>query len=140
MKRVQRLLTWSAVGLGVSLAAVLIWLTVFFDPNDYREQIADRIEGQTGLHFTLEGSVRLSLRFEPGEGVFAEAAMEDARLHGVKGIEEPQHARISHLTFSFPITQSVLLAGGNLVDGVGQFQISELDLGAIAAGLGIEEE
>ncbi len=140
MKRVQRLLAWSAAGLGVGLAAVLMWLTVFFDPNDYREQIADRIEDQTGLHFALEGPVRLSLRFQPGEGVFAEAAVEDARLHGVEGIDEPQHARISHLTFSFPIAQSAQLAGGNLVDGAGQFRISELDLGAIAAGLGLEEE
>jgi len=140
LKRVQRLLAWSAAGLGVGLVAALMWLTVFFDPNDYREQIADRIEDQTGLHLTLEGPVRLSLRFQPGEGIFAEAAVEDARLHGVEGTDEPQHARISHMTFSFPIAQSAQLAGGNLVDGVGQFRISELDLGAIAAGLGLEEE
>ena len=139
MKRVPRLLAWSTAGLGVGLVAALMWLTVFFDPNDYREQIADRIEDQTGFHFALEGPVRLSLRFQPGEGVFAEAAVEDARLHGVEGIDEPQHARISHLTFSFPIAQSAQLAGGNLVDGAGQFRISNLDLGAIAAGLGLEE-
>jgi len=140
LKRVQRLLTWSAAGLGVGLAALLIWVTVFFDPNDYREQIAEGISEETGLHFTFEGPVRLSLRFESGEGVFAQAVMEDVRLHAVEGMETPQHARISHLTFSFPIAQSAQLAGGNLVDGVGQFQISELDLGAIAAGLGLEEE
>ena len=83
-------------GAGRGIAALLIWLTAFFDPNDYRERIADGISEATGLHFTIEGPVRLSLRFEPGEGLFAEATVEDARLWAVEGIETPQHAHISH--------------------------------------------
>ena len=138
MRRFRRLLKWSAVGLGVGLAAMLVWATVFFDPNDYREQIAEGISEETGLHFTFEGPVRLSLRFEPGEGMFAEVTVKDARLHAVEGIEIPQRAQLSHLAFSFPVTQSVQLADGQLVDGAGQFQISNLDLSAMAVGFGLD--
>ena len=104
MRRFRCLLKWSAVGLGVGLAALLVWATVFFDPNDYREQIAEGISEETGLHFTFKGPVRLSLRFEPGEGLFAEVTVKDARLHAVEGIEIPQRAQLSHLAFSFPVT------------------------------------
>ena len=75
MKGLRHLLKWSVVALGAGIAALLIWLTVFFDPNDYREHIADGISEATGLHFTIEGPVRLSLRFEPGEGL-----LRDQRL------------------------------------------------------------
>ena len=98
------MLKWSVVSLGGGIAALLIWLTVFFDPNDYREHIAEGISEATGLHFKIGGPVRLSLRFEPGEGLFAEATVENARLQAVEGIESPQHAQLSHLTFSFPLT------------------------------------
>ena len=138
MKGLRHLLKWSVVALGAGIAALLIWLTVFFDPNDYREHIADGISEATGLHFTIEGPVRLSLRFEPGEGLFAEATVENARLRAVEGIERPQHAQLSHLTFSFPLTQSTQLAGGRLVDAAGHFRISDLDLSAMAVGLGLD--
>jgi len=138
LKGLRHLLKWSVVALGAGIAALLIWLTVFFDPNDYREHIADGISEATGLHFTIEGPVRLSLRFEPGEGLFAEATVENARLRAVEGIETPQHAQLSHLTFSFPLSQSTQLAGGRLVDGAGQFRISDLDLSAMAVGLGLD--
>ena len=138
MKGFRRLLKWSVVALGGGIAALLIWLTVFFDPNDYREHIAEGISEATGLHFTIEGPVRLSLRFEAGEGLFAEATIENARLQAVEGIESPQHAQLSHLTFSFPLTQSTQLAGGRLVDGKGQFRISNLDLSAMAVGFGLD--
>ena len=138
MRHLRRLLKWSAVGLGACLAALLIWLTVFFDPNDYREHIAEGISEATGLHFMIEGPVRLGLRFQPGEGLFAEATVEDARLHAVEGIEIPQHAQLSRLTFSFPVTQSADLADGRLVDGAGQFHISKLDLSAMAVGFGLD--
>ena len=41
MKSVRRLLLWSVVSLALLLAGFLIWSVVFFDPNDYRESIAD---------------------------------------------------------------------------------------------------
>ncbi len=138
MRPFRRLLKWSVVTLGAGIAALLIWLTGFFDPNDYREHLAEGISEATGLHFMIEGPVRLSLRSEPGEGLFAEATVENARLRAVEGIETPQHAHISHLAFSFPVTQSAQLAGGRLVDGTGHFRISNLDLSAMAVGFGLD--
>ena len=128
------MLKWSVVVLGGGIAALLIWLTVFFDPNDYREHIAEGISEATGLHFTIEGSVRLSLRFEPGEAccknTVENAGWEVGELNAAACATQSSD-------ISFPLTQSTQLAGGRLVDGTGQFRISNLDL-SVAVGLGLD--
>ena len=80
MKSVRRLLLWSIASLALLLAGMLVWSVVFFDPNDYRESIADHIEAQTGFKLTLEGSLGLDFRFQQGAGLFADLAVEDAYL------------------------------------------------------------
>jgi len=45
------------VGLGVLAAVALL---VFFDPNDFREQISARVEKSTGRELTIEGDLSVS--------------------------------------------------------------------------------
>src|SRR5919106_1086170 len=50
------------LGLGVLLAAgIVIGIALFFDPNDYKSEIAARVEKYTGRKLSLEGDIDLSV-------------------------------------------------------------------------------
>ena len=138
MKSVRRLLLWSVVSLALLLAGLLIWSVVFFDPNDYREDIAERIEEQTGFKFTLEGPLRLDFRFQQGVGLFADLTVEDAYLRKIANMQGAQYARMRELTLSLPLMQLSRLVRGERFDGAGRFSVTDLDLVPIAAGLGLD--
>ena len=109
MKSVRRLLLWSIASLALLLVGILIWSVLFFDPNDYRESIADRIEKQTGFKLTLEGSLGLDFRFRRDAGLFAELAVEDAYLRKIADMQGVQFAHIRELTISLPVMQLLRL-------------------------------
>ena len=71
MRRMMRwiglLLLLVVIGLGVAMA----WLTLTFDPEDLKNQIARQVETKTGRTLHLEGPLNLS--FFPRLGVKAEA-------------------------------------------------------------------
>jgi len=140
MRRVRRRLLWSITSLTLLFAGIVIWSTVFFDPNDYREGIAQRIEEQTGFKFTLEGPVRLDFRLHRGVGLFADLAVEDAYLRKIAGLPGSQHARIRELTLSLSAMQLSRLVMGKRFEGAGRFSVTDLDLVAIAAGFGADEQ
>jgi len=96
MKSMFKILAW-LIGLVlvlIILAAVL--LPRFFDPNDFRGQIADTVREQTGRELTIEGDLKLSvipwlgvsigrtsLSNDPAYGDAPMLAVEDASV-GVK--------------------------------------------------------
>lgn len=96
MKSMFKILAW-LIGLVlvlIILAAVL--LPRFFDPNDFRGQIADTVREQTGRELTIEGDLKLSvipwlgvsigrttLSNDPAYGDEPMLAVEDASV-GVK--------------------------------------------------------
>ncbi|HCK77119.1 MAG TPA: hypothetical protein DHW07_08230 [Gammaproteobacteria bacterium] len=134
MSRIRRLLLGSLISLMLLFGGILIWSMVFFDPNDYREGIAERIEEETGLTFTLEGPLRLDFRFHPGVGLFADLALEDAYLRKIVGLPGSQNARIRELTLSLPVVQLFRFVRGERFEGSGRFSVTDLDLVPILAG------
>ena len=138
MKSVRRLLLWSIASLALLLVGMLVWSVVFFDPNDYRESIADHIEAQTGFKLTLEGSLGLDFRFQQGAGLFADLAVEDAYLRKIADMQGVQSARIRELTISLPVMQLLRLVRGERFKGAGRFSVTDLDLVPIATGLGLD--
>lgn len=61
MGRVLKIL---GIGLGVVLAllvAVVVGVWLFFDPNDYRDDIAAAVERETGRELVIEGDLELGL-------------------------------------------------------------------------------
>jgi len=47
-------------GIAALLVIVAIFISLFFDPNDYREQIAAEVKQQTGRDLVIEGDLELS--------------------------------------------------------------------------------
>ncbi|HXG27750.1 MAG TPA: AsmA family protein [Nevskiales bacterium] len=45
----------------VSGIALAVFLPLYFDPNDYKAEIAQKVKAQTGREFTLKGDIRLSV-------------------------------------------------------------------------------
>lgn len=76
--RFIKIAAW-AVGALVALVIVTIVLVmIFVDPNDYRDEIAARVETATGRKLTLEGDLKLSffpwLALETGAATLGERA------------------------------------------------------------------
>ena len=135
MKSLRPLLLWTFGGLAALLAGALIWSAAFLDPNDYTERIAERIEQQTGLKFALEGPLRLDFRFQQGEGLFADLGVEDAYLNAIVGIPGSQHARVRKFTLSLSVMELPRLMRGDLFEGAGRFNVTDLDLVLLGSDL-----
>jgi AsmA protein len=61
----------------VSTIAMAVFLPLYFDPNDYKEQIAKKVKEETGRDLTLKGDISLSvfpwLGMEMGEATLSNA-------------------------------------------------------------------
>ncbi len=77
--------TLVALVLVVVIAAVLI-LTLYFDPNDYKDQLAEAVQTQTGRRVAIEGDIGLS--------VFPWLGIDVGRLElgNAPGFQEPVFA------------------------------------------------
>jgi len=87
----------AAYVVGALLALVvlaLVWIVVFVDPNDYRDDIARVVEENTGRKLTLSGDLKLSvfpwLALETGP-----ASLSDAPGFGDEPFVSIQNARVS---------------------------------------------
>ncbi len=69
--------------------AALIAIPLFVDPNDYKQQISNKVEEVTGRNLTLEGDIGLS--------VFPWVALElgPLSLSNAKGFTEPHFASVN---------------------------------------------
>jgi len=59
-----RFLKFSLIGVAALiglLVVVVLAVALLFDPNDYKDEIADRVEAATGRSLTLEGDLELGL-------------------------------------------------------------------------------
>jgi len=140
MKSLRTVLLWTLGGLAAVLTGALIWSAVFLDLNDYSEGIAERIEQQTGLKFSLKGPLHLDFRYQEGKGLFADLGVEDAYLKTIVGMPGPQHARVRKLTLSLSVMELPRLMRGDLFEGAGRFSVTDLDLVPLATGLGLDAQ
>ncbi|MFB9886187.1 AsmA family protein [Balneatrix alpica] len=85
MAKIAKLIGWLlAVALGL-LALLLVYLFTAFDPNDYRQQLREELQRQTGLEISLDQPL--------GWSIFPTLALE---LHEVQG-RYPQQANLLFL-------------------------------------------
>ncbi len=61
MGRVLKPLLYAIVGLVALLVIGVIGILLFFDPNDYRENIAAQVKGATGRELVIEGDLEISV-------------------------------------------------------------------------------
>ena len=61
MSRPAKILVWLLAAFVAVFAIAAIALFVFFDPNDFREDIAKAVEDSTGRELVIEGDVSVSL-------------------------------------------------------------------------------
>lgn len=86
MKKLFSLLLTLVLLVVALVAGVGLYLTLFFDPNDYKDQMAQAVAEQTGRTLTIDGDVSLSL--------FPWVAVEigQVRLGNAPGFSEPVFA------------------------------------------------
>ncbi|MCK4894600.1 MAG: AsmA family protein, partial [Calditrichia bacterium] len=67
MKKLFKLLGFLISAVFVLLIMLVVALTIFIDPNDYKDEIAVLVKEQTGRTLSIEGDLELS--FFPWIGV-----------------------------------------------------------------------
>ncbi len=61
MGRAFKYLIWVVGGLATLFILAAVALYVFFDPNDFREEISKSVKNQTGRDLTIEGDISLDI-------------------------------------------------------------------------------
>jgi AsmA protein len=61
MGRVVKLLLWLVGGFATLFILAAVALYLFFDPNDFREDISKSVKSQTGRDLTIEGDISLEI-------------------------------------------------------------------------------
>jgi len=61
MGRVVRVILWLVGGFLTLFVVAAVALYLFFDPNDFREEISKSVKSQTGRDLTIEGDISLDL-------------------------------------------------------------------------------
>lgn len=91
MKSTIRILTIAIGGLLVLLVLLAAYLFLVFDPNDYRDRVAEQVRAQTGRELTIAGDIGLSVF--PWLGV----RLENASLGNAAGFGEQPFARVAQV-------------------------------------------
>ena len=119
--------------LGLILGAVLVLIvlvgvvvSLIFDPNDYKQQIAQAVEDQTGRELTLEGDLELKVFPWLKIGVGA------AALSNAPGFGETSFASIDSAALSLKVLP---LLSGKVAIGEASLSGLELNLARNAAGV-----
>ncbi|CCO25391.1 AsmA family protein [Maridesulfovibrio hydrothermalis] len=61
MSKAAKIIISTAVGLVVVVVAVMVLVTVFIDPNDYKEEISKAVRDKTGRELVFDGDLQLSV-------------------------------------------------------------------------------
>jgi AsmA protein len=61
MGRIAKYFLWLVAGFAVLFALTALLVYLFFDANDFREEIANSVKNQTGRELTIEGDISLQL-------------------------------------------------------------------------------
>jgi hypothetical protein len=128
MKSAIKLLLWLFGAAIVLLGLSLVWLTTFFEPSDYRGEIARWVAERTGYHFVIEGAVSVDFEHEPGRGFFVDIGVRDASLTRANEILGEQQLHLSALDFSADLGGLFASARGAPLAGKGRFDVVDADL------------
>ena len=61
MGRLVKILLWSVGGFATLFVLATVALYLFFDPNDFRDDISKSVKSQTGRDLTIEGDISLEI-------------------------------------------------------------------------------
>lgn len=61
MSRIFKIVAWLIAGFVTVFVVAAVALTLFFDPNDFRDEIADAVKKETGRELTIDGEIGLTL-------------------------------------------------------------------------------
>ncbi|MDH5262546.1 MAG: AsmA family protein [Gammaproteobacteria bacterium] len=102
MTRVAKVLLWLVGGFVALFVLAAIAVYVFFDPNDFREEIANSVKNQTGREMTIEGDISLEL--------FPWLAVEvgKASLGNAPGFGDEPMASFDRASFSVRLLPAIL--------------------------------
>lgn len=88
MSKGVKIIAWLAGGLVLALVAVAIAVPLFFDPNDYKQQITRLVKEKTGRDLTIQGEIEMTVF--PWLGV----QLDKLELSNAKGFGPAPFARI----------------------------------------------
>jgi len=116
MARLFKFVVWLVVGMLVFFALAATALYLFFDPNDFREDIAAAVKNKTGRELTIEGDISLEL--------FPWLAVEvgDVSLGDAPGFSDEAIARFDRATLSVRllpiIVRQEVIVGAATIEGL----------------------
>ena len=115
MKKLFKLLGFLASAVFVLLIALVVALTLFIDPNDYKDEITVLVKEQTGRTLSIEGDLELS--FFPWIGV----EIGKVQLANAPGFGDTPFARVEKAGVKIellPVLRNQLVADTIILDGV----------------------
>ena len=59
MTRAPKIIAWTIAGIVAIFVLAAIAFRLFFDPNDFREDIASAVKESTGRELVIEGEIEL---------------------------------------------------------------------------------
>ncbi|MDZ7751866.1 MAG: AsmA family protein [Gammaproteobacteria bacterium] len=97
MKKLFKVLFYLVIVLVVLVIGAVGLVYLYFDPNDYKEQMASAVKDQTGRELTIGGEIGLT--FFPWIAV----EMKDVSLGNAQGFEEPVFAGVETMRVSIKL-------------------------------------
>lgn len=97
MKKLLKVLFYLVIVLVVLFIGVVGLVYLYFDPNDYKDQMAAAVKEQTGRELTIGGEIGLT--FFPWVAV----EMNDVKLGNAAGFEEPVFAGVDEMRVSIKL-------------------------------------
>ena len=127
MGRILKVAAWLVAGVVVVFALAAIALTLFFDPNDFREDVSAAVFEQTGRELVIDGDVSVSL--------FPWLAVKvgEAQLGDAPGFGGEPFAAFDSASFSVRLMP--LLFGQEIVVGAADLDALKLNLKINASGI-----
>jgi AsmA protein len=116
MGRVIKILLWLVGGFVTLFLLAAVALYLFFDPNDFREEISSSVKNQTGRDLTIEGEISLDL--------FPWLAVDvgKATLGNAPGFGDEPMVRFDRASFSVRLLPAILhqeiVVGAADIDGL----------------------
>lgn len=116
MSRFFKILLWVVGGFAMLFVLAAIVLTIFFDPNDFREEISNSVKNQTGRELIIEGDI--SLDVFPWLAV----AIGKSSLGNAEGFGDEPLASFDKASFSVRLLPAILrqevVVGAADIDGL----------------------
>lgn len=124
--KIVRVLTTTVLGIIVLFAALIIALTIFINPNNYKSQISQKVYQATGRELVFNGDIHWS--YFPWLGL----QINKVQLNNAKGFGDLPFARIQEADIKIkfmPLLKGIISIGDVKLDGL------ELNLSKNAKGI-----